>query len=359
MVMIQRNRRRLLPLLVFWCLVVLATTLRVYAFDMTSTNFKIKDPVVGNGSGFGSSTSFDLLSSLHTNFSGTGSSTSFSGNYGFLYFPFVDDVVLTAVANGADGDLSWPAAQSSEGLGWTVDGYNTGIATVSGGPYTYTDVGNVTSYTYQDLAPGDYCFILQTYDALGYVIATSNEDCITIQPTLTFDIDTGVTDGETAAPYDINLGVIAANSVRVSGTTDGVEMVILEADTNSPGGIVVTVKNANGANGLVSTSTPANNINSADGTMSAGTENYGLCVMTAGLTGFSRATPYDSGTCATNTETNAIQGLTTTGENILTSGGSPVSNAHAEIGVQAAVSVSTPAHTDYGDILTFIVTPTF
>ncbi len=332
-----------------------------YAVDITSTNFIIRDPMVGTGGGYGSSSSFGLFSAGNITFSARGSSTNFGANYGFLYFPFVSDVTLTATPNGDDADLSWPAATSSEGLGWTVAGYNTGIASVSGGPYTYTDVTNVTTYTYADLAPGEYCFVLQTYDALGYIIATSNEDCITIEPTITFDLDTasGGGNGESSAPYTVDLGTISVADTRVSGTIDGTQMVVVEADTNAPGGIVVLVSNANGANGLVSTATPAHDIGSSDGTMAGGTENYGLCVATAGLVGFSRAAPYNSGTCVTDLETNAIQALTTTGESILTTAGSPVVGGHAEVLVNGAASATTNAHADYSDALLFIATPTF
>jgi len=329
----------------------------VNAADLTSTNFIIRDPVIGTGGGYGTSTNFALFSEGDKVLTGLNTSTSFIGHYGFLYFPDIDEAVLSAVPNGADADLSWTATTTAGG--WTVDGYNTGIASVSGGPYTYTDVGNVLSYSYTGLAPGYYCFVLQTYDALGYVIATSNEECITISPVITFDIDTSVADGETNPLYSVALGAITTANSKVSGTTDSVNMIILEGETNATSGLVVTVRNANGANGLVSASVPADDIDSADGTIANGTENYGLCVITAGLSGFSRASPYDSGACATNSETNAIQGLTTTGENILNSSTSPVYNAHAEISVNGAVSGTTQAHSDYADTLTFIVTGTF
>lgn len=177
-------------------------------------------------------------------------------------------------------------------------------------------------------------------------------------PYLTFDIDASVTDGENSAPYSVALGVVPTGSVRVSGSTDSVKMVVLEADTNAASGVIVTVRNANGTNGLASTSVPADDIDSSDGSMVAGTENYGLCVYTAGLSGFSRAAPYNSGTCATNTETNAIQGLTSSGENIVSTAGA-VTGAHAEIAVQAAIHTTTAAHADYADTLTFIATATY
>jgi hypothetical protein len=328
----------------------------IYASDLTSTNFIIRDPIVGTGGSYGTSTNFKLFSSGNPSFSGTGSSTNFIGRYGFLYFPFINVGTLTAVQDGIDADLSWPA--STAGLGYNVSGYNTGVANVSGGPYTYTNVGNVTSYTYTSLEPGEYCFVVQTLDAFNNVIGTSNEDCVTITPVLVFDIDTGVSDGETNAPYSVALGTLSTVDVKSSGTTDNINMIILEGLTNAPDGVSVTVKNANGANGLVSSSISGDNINSADGIMSSGTENYGLCVITSTLSGFSKASPYNTGTCATNSNTNDIQGLTATGENIISASG-VLSSGHAEISVNAGISNTTPAHTDYADTLTFIATSTF
>lgn len=328
----------------------------VYASDLTSTNFIIRDPIVGTGGNYGSSTNFKLYSTGNPSFSGTGSSTSFIGRYGFLYFPFINVGTLTAVQNGINADLSWPA--STAGLGYNVSGYNTGVANVSGGPYSYTNVGNVTTYTYENLEPGEYCFVIQTLDAFNNVIGTSNEDCVTITPVLVFDIDTGITDGENSAPYGVDLGTLSISDIKNSGTTDNINMIILESVTNAPDGVSVTVKNTNGSNGLVSNSVSGDNINSADGGMASGTENYGLCVITGTLSGFSKASPYNSGTCATNNNTNDIQGLTTTGENIITASG-VLADGHAEISVNAGISNITPAHSDYSDNLTFIATGTF
>ena len=94
--------------------------------------------------------------------------------------------------------------------------------------------------------------------------------------------------------------------------------------------------------------------------MADGTENYGLCVVAVSQTTgtLSKASPYNSGSCAGNTETNDVQGLTTTGENIVTST-APLGAGRAQIAVNGAISTSTPAHTDYTDTLTFVATATF
>ncbi len=182
----------------------------------------------------------------------------------------------------------------------------------------------------------------------------------TVNQTLTFDIDTAedFTSAEDAAPYSVALGTLSTGSVTNSDTST-VKMIVLEGATNASGGMNVTVANANGASGLVSTSTPADTIASSTGTMAAGTSNYGLCVATANLAGFIRAAgTYDAAACALNTGTNGIRGLTSTPANIVTSA-AVLSAGHAEVVVNAAISGSVPAHADYADTLTFIGTATF
>ncbi len=239
----------------------------VDAEDLTSTNFIIKDPIIGTGGGYGSSTNFQLISAGHTTLSGVGSSTSFITHYGFLY--------------------------------------------------------------YEDATP-----------------------------TLTFDIDTAAdfSNGESGTPYSIALGTLSTGAVAKSDSST-IKMIVLEADSSDP--MIVTVVSAGGANGLRSASVPGDNINSSTGTMAAGTENYGLCVATSGLTGFSRSTGYSSDTCALGSSTNDIQALSTSPTSIVDSAGAALTGGHAEVVVNAAISTTTPAHTDYEDTLTFIATGTF
>lgn len=179
----------------------------------------------------------------------------------------------------------------------------------------------------------------------------------TVNQTLTFDLDTAATDQESGAPYTVPLGILSSGSVTRSGTAS-VNMIIAEGLTNASGGMNVTVRNANGTNGLVSTSVSADKIPSATATMATGTANYGLCVATANLAGFTRATGYVSDTCALSSGTNQVRALSTTATDILTSS-APVTAGHAEIVVNAAISGITPAHTDYTDTLTFVAAASF
>lgn len=198
--------------------------------------------------------------------------------------------------------------------------------------------------------------------ALGIIDDDTVAVSATVNSSLTFDLDTasGGGDGESSASYTVGFGTVPVGSVRVSGSTDSVEMIVVEADTNASGGVIVTVQNTNDTNGLVSTSTPGDNINSGDGTMAAGTENYGICVDDDGgdLSGFTIAGGFSGDACDADSETNVVEGLTSTPANILTVSG-PVSGAHAEVIANAAVSTATSAHADYTDAITFIATATF
>lgn len=293
-------------------LAFLFATRLLYASDITSTNFIIRDPVLGTGSGFGTSSSFQFFGAGNTLFSdGAGTSASFKVHEGFLYYPEVTDVVLTAVANGATGELDWTAAVATTGLGWTVSGYNTGIATVSGGPYSYTAVGNVLSYDYTSLTPGQYCFVVQTLDGLGYVIGTSNEQCITIQPTLTFSNDDAT----------IGFGTLSAGGVRyanagATGSGTRVTAHTMLITTNAPGGYTLSYRGptlSSGANTI-----PGADINGdADGT--PGTAQFAIAGTETG--GGAMSTDYNAATpnwdfIANTTTTLATAGAPTTSSSI-------------------------------------------
>lgn len=231
-----------------------------------------------------------------------------------------------------------------------------GTAATTGGTGSADTIANGSS------SDGDTITIAGAFGDVGTItvdIVDSDQVSVTatVNQTLTFDLDAAATDTETNSPYAVALGVLSASAVTRSGT-GGVYMIIAEGGTNASGGMNVTVNNAFGANGLVSTSVPTDKITSTTGTMAIGTANYGLCVATTNLTGFARATGYTSDTCALASGTNQIRGLSTTPTSILTST-APVATGHAEIVVNAEISAITPAHADYTDTLTFIATSSF
>lgn len=267
---------------VFGVLVILSvfSTPFLYAADLTSTSFIVRDPLVGTGGSYGTSTNFASFGSGDMTMIGSGTSTNFEGRYGFLWYPYVTQGVFSAVANGSQADLSWGA--STAGLGWSVSGYKTGVSSVSGGPYSYTTHGLITSYSYTGLTPGQYCYILQTLDAFSNVIATSQEECITIQPTITFSIsDSAVGFGNLSsviARYATNSGGSSSNSVAHTMT----------ASSNAPSGYTISYQGATLTSGG-NTITPATITNSATG--SAGTSQFALSLSSSG--GASIVSDYD------------------------------------------------------------------
>lgn len=136
----------------------------VHAEDYTSPNFLLRDPVITVGGTRLSSPSFELFTSAGQAVSGESASTSFIGRTGFLYFPTATSPVVSASAGDSQVSLSWTASVGA--LGSTVSSYTVGQSTTSGGPYTFTNVGNVTSATKTGLSNGTtYYFVVQARDA--------------------------------------------------------------------------------------------------------------------------------------------------------------------------------------------------
>jgi hypothetical protein len=177
-----------------------------------------------------------------------------------------------------------------------------------------------------------------------------------ISETVTFDLDVGYTVGDNSAPYVVALGTLSSGSVTRSNTST-VKQIFADGGTNSPGGMNVTVRNANGTNGLVSLSVNTDKIQAGGGTMASGTALYGICVDSASITGWSRSSTYNT-TCTVNGATNQVPALSTAATDILTST-SQMSNGHAQVQVNASISTVTPAHSDYADTLNFVTTGSF
>lgn len=125
------------------------------------------------------STSYTLFSSISELAHDIASATSFSFNPGFIAYPFASTPAATATAGNAQVALSWTASEGF--VGWTVSGYDVGQSTVSGGPYSYSSVGNVTSSTRTGLTNGTtYYFVVLPTDTFSNRIGTSTE--VSAQP---------------------------------------------------------------------------------------------------------------------------------------------------------------------------------
>lgn len=168
------TRKQFFFAVIFYVLLfAMAVRTPVFAQEFSGSSYKVLDPVIAPG-GFSSSASYQLLGVFTQLATGTSSAASFGNNAGFLAYPFVSTPVVSATEGDEEVDLSWTT--SSGFLGWTVSGYDVGQATVAGGPYTYTVVGNVTSETVTSLTNDTtYYFIVRPLDAFGNAIATSSE----------------------------------------------------------------------------------------------------------------------------------------------------------------------------------------
>ncbi len=145
----------------------------VHAEDLTSTSYQVLGPVM-NAGGYGTSDSYTLFSSISEFAHDRGSAASFTSNPGFIAYPFVSTPSVSATAGNAQVALSWTASQGF--VGWTVSGYDIGQSTTSGGPYTYSSVGNITSSTRTGLSNSTvYYFVVVPTDAFGNRIATSTQ----------------------------------------------------------------------------------------------------------------------------------------------------------------------------------------
>jgi len=180
----------------------------------------------------------------------------------------------------------------------------------------------------------------------------------TIDPTLTFDLDTAAADGETVAPYSVALGTLTTGAVATSGV-GGANYIFVDLATNATGGAVVTALDVGSgvAAGLYS-ATVAKNIASGTVTVTAGTEGYGVCVSADGDTNLTAVPPYNTAANCT-TIVHDVGALSLAAAAILNTAGAPVTGGKAKIFVKAAISSTTPAAVDYTDKLTFIATGTF
>jgi hypothetical protein len=215
-------------------IVAAAGAVLVYAKDLTSAHYIVRDPVIDTGGGFQSSGSFRMYSAGTLN-------------------------------------TSWSATTVADG--YTVSGYNLGVATVSGGPYTYTAVGNVLTYTYINQLPNTYYYVLQTLDAFGNIIATSNEMTATVQEVVSFSISAN----------SLSFGPLTSVGPRYATTGGGSGTITsgnsLSASSNSSAGYTISYNGSTLANGG-NTITPATIAGSATGT--SGANQFALSLLASG-----------------------------------------------------------------------------
>lgn len=149
-------------------------------------------------------------------------------------------------------------------------------------------------------------------------------------------------------PFNVDLGTLTSTAVNTA-----VNHICVRVSTNSFGSVLVTGSDVSGA--LVSVSNPSDVIQSATATLQPGTTGYGFCSFNA-ANGFTAEAPYNGACDATHHE---VGGMSASDHLIWSSTGTPLTDAIGDLLTKAAVSAVVPAHTDYEDTLTVIVTATF
>ncbi len=185
-----------------------------------------------------------------------------------------------------------------------------------------------------------------------------------VDATLTFDIDTSTSDGNSNSPYTVALGTLAAGTLTTSNQSS-INSIFFDLDTNASGGAQVGVRGLNGGLRSPSTNPPRtfNVLSGGEANFAAGTEGVGLCVESvAATTGtLNKGGTYDSDgqACSlTNTGTQRIGQINTTFTQILFTA-APMAAGRGEVLVKASITATTPAANDYAETLTFIATGTF
>jgi len=176
--------------------------------------------------------------------------------------------------------------------------------------------------------------------------------CLAQGSFLSFSVKEGTSSPGTAGA-GVALGGLTSSAVATSGAGSPTVNSIFITGESSAGSSVIQVRSANAA--LKSTSIPTAAINSVtDATLTAGEEEYGLCVFS--VSNLTASAPYN-GTCdkTTGHSIGIVDGTTRT---ILTAAGL-FQNGAAEILVKASVTSVTPAAPDYADTLTFTMTTTY
>ncbi len=321
--------------------IILIPTYCIHAIDLSSTNFIVRDPVIGAGGGYQSSGSFQMYGSNNLTTSGQGSSTNFIGRAGFQYYPYIEEGVLSAVLVGSDAELDWTASDAA--LGWNVSAYEVGIANVTGGPYTYTNVGTDLDYTYPTLEPETYFFVVRTLDGLGNPIAISNEETLTVPQILLFSISDNV-----VGFSSISSGAARYATGDTTGSGTDTSAHDLQVATNAPAGYSVSYTGTSLSG--PETITEATVTNDADGTPN--TKQFAMSFSTDG--GATITSSYDHDPTPANRDWK----FTTSGPEIIATEGAPSPLQTISAYYLANISATTSAGA-YGGVITYVTTANF
>jgi hypothetical protein len=226
----------------------------------------------------------------------------------------------------------------------TSDNYRVEFDDISGGGVRSTSDNYAAEDTLGEIGTGEDLSSDSYRACVGFQCLLADSEL-----TVTFAVSASPCDETTtsAAPRSAPLGALTLGTV-----TTAANHVCIRTTATNVSGVTATVRG--GGTGLTSTSQPADVIDAVNATLVAGTEGYGVCSQNA-QNGFTASAPFNGSCDGSN---HAVGPPTTTPQTIYTASGA-ITDAYGDVRVKAAISSTTPAHNDYSDTLTFIVTATY
>ncbi len=232
-------KKKFFKKLFIFALVLFGMSSVAFALDLTSTNFKIKDPIIGTlGEEGASSTSFNLISTGHTALSDIGgTSSSFKIRYGFLYYD-----------EGQVGTITFDLDTTSA---------DTCGVTESSTPYTVA-LGTLTTTDTRVSGATDginhICVDLDTDASGGAVVAVRNANGATGLASVSVPTD-GIDSADSAVADGTEMyGLCVVSTSATTGTLDdegeyNADTCAANSETNDTGSLSTTPESIFDTNG--------------------------------------------------------------------------------------------------------------
>ena len=315
------------------------------------------------------------------------------GTFTTADFSFNDGTNRTvdAVATG-DNTITVSCADGANNIGVAID--NTAprkftvvtcgaafVASGTGAAVTFTINGDSPNGTLNNPSAGNQNMQIKMKDenvvdthTKSFIVPIVDSDTVntsaTVDPTMTFDIDTATGDSESNSPYSVNLGSITTAAVATSGGS--VNSIWLDLATNATNGATITIINTDADTDLTSASVAGDKISAATNntTLAGGTEGYGFCVVsvtsTSGLAMSNVDAVFDgdgsNDGCTASTSDNVVSPSPNSGgaaATLISNTTTPIVVGRVRVAVKAAISSTTEAHADYQDSVRLIATANF
>ncbi len=362
------NQKQQRKLTAFLLLLMIVSHSRVAQAGPVSPNYELKDFSFGSGGGTSASTNFSLFGVAGELASGSASSTNFQVGEGLSFtlqanvppaptFTNPDNyynklkIVLATGSNPTDTKFAVAISTDNFSTDTKYVQSDMTVSTTLGLEdwQTYTSWGGASGVNIIGLSPG-ITYTVKVAAKRGNFTETGygpTAQAITLNPSLTFDIDVASTDTETGPPFSIAIGDLTAATVVTAPNK-----VWVDVDTNGTAGAAVYVYSTN--SGLNSPGA-SYTITSASGNLTSASEGYGARGSTATQSSggpFQIVAPYDGA--------GEVVGVVDTAKRIIfESAAQPLTAGRASFELKAKASAVTRAAGDYSDTLTVIASAAY